>query len=74
MVDAIPKGIYKLFCLQYEGVGALIGPSIRIELANDTPIFCYPYRCSDMEKDLIRSRMLDLLEAGLWSYRMVNMH
>jgi hypothetical protein len=46
-------------------LGALIGPGIRIELASDTPIFHCPYRYSDMEKDLIRSRTLDLLEAGL---------
>jgi hypothetical protein len=46
-------------------LGALIGLGIRIELANDTPIFHHPYRYSDMERDLIRSRTLDLLEAGL---------
>jgi hypothetical protein len=46
-------------------LGALIGLGIWIELANDTPIFRRPYRYSDMERDLIRSRTLDLLEAGL---------
>jgi hypothetical protein len=46
-------------------LGALIGPGIRIELASDTPIFRHPYRYNDMERDLIRSRTLDLLEAGL---------
>jgi hypothetical protein len=46
-------------------LGALIGPSIQIELASDTLIFRHPYRYSDMERDLIRSRTLDLLEAGL---------
>jgi hypothetical protein len=46
-------------------LGALIRPSIRIELASDTPIFRHPYRYSDMERDLIRSRTLDLLEARL---------
>jgi hypothetical protein len=46
-------------------LGALIGLGIRIELASDTPIFHHPYRYSDMERDLIRSRTLDLLEAGL---------
>jgi hypothetical protein len=46
-------------------LGALIGPGIRIELANDTPIFRRPYRYSDMEKDLIRSWTLDLLEVRL---------
>jgi hypothetical protein len=46
-------------------LGALIGPSIRIELASDKPIFRRPYKYSDMERDLIRSQMLDLLEAGL---------
>jgi hypothetical protein len=45
--------------------GVLIGPSIRIQLANDTLIFCHPYRYSDMEKELIRNWTLDLLEAGL---------
>jgi len=34
-------------------------------LANDRPIFRRPYRYSDMERDLIRSRTLDLLEVGL---------
>jgi hypothetical protein len=46
-------------------LGALIGPGIRIELASDTPIFHHPYRYSDMERDLIRSWTLDLLEARL---------
>jgi hypothetical protein len=45
--------------------GVLIGPGLRIELASDTPIFRHPYRYSDMERDLIRSRTLDLLKAGL---------
>ncbi|CAM6086541.1 unnamed protein product [Calypogeia fissa] len=46
-------------------LGTLKGPGIRIELASDTPIFRRPYRYSDMERDLIRSKTLDLLEAGL---------
>jgi hypothetical protein len=46
-------------------LGALIGPGIRIELASDTPIFRRPYKYSDMERDLIQSWMLDLLEARL---------
>jgi hypothetical protein len=46
-------------------LGVLIKPGIQIELASDMPIFCHPYRYSDMERDLIRSQMLDLLEARL---------
>jgi hypothetical protein len=46
-------------------LGALIGPGIRIELASDTPIFRRLYRYNDMERDLIWSRTLDLLEIGL---------
>jgi hypothetical protein len=46
-------------------LGALIGLGIRIELANDRSFFRHPYRYSDMERDLICSRMLDLLEVGL---------
>jgi len=46
-------------------LGALIRLGIRIELASDRPIFRCPYRYSDMERDLIRSRTLDLLEGGL---------
>jgi len=46
-------------------LGALIGLGIQIELASDTPIFYRPYKYNDMERDLIRSRTLDLLEAGL---------
>jgi hypothetical protein len=46
-------------------LGALIRPSIRIEFASDTLIFCRPYRYNDMERDLIRSWTLDLLEVGL---------
>jgi hypothetical protein len=46
-------------------LGVLIGPGIRIELANDTPIFRRPYRYSDMERDSIWNRTLDLLEVGL---------
>jgi hypothetical protein len=46
-------------------LGALIRLGIQIELASDTPIFRRPYRYNDMERDLIRSRTLDLLEARL---------
>jgi len=53
------------FAFNMKELGALIGPSIRIELASDRSIFYRPYRYSDMERDLIRSRTLDLLEAGL---------
>ncbi|PTQ34011.1 hypothetical protein MARPO_0084s0073, partial [Marchantia polymorpha] len=53
------------FAFSMKELGALIGPGIRIELASDTPIFRRPYRYSEMERDLIRSRTLDLLEAGL---------
>ncbi len=53
------------FAFNMKELGALIGPGIRIELASDTSIFRRPYRYNDMEKDLIRSQTLDLLEAGL---------
>ncbi|CAM6076051.1 unnamed protein product [Sphagnum tenellum] len=54
------------FAFSMKELGALIGLSIRIiELANDTPIFCCPYRYNVMEKDLVRSQTLDLLEVGL---------
>jgi len=53
------------FAFSMKELGALIGPSIRIELASDKPIFRRPYRYNDMERDLIRSRTLDLLKAGL---------
>ncbi|CAM6101666.1 unnamed protein product [Calypogeia fissa] len=46
-------------------LGTLKGPGIQIELASDTPIFCRPYRYSDIERDVIWSKTLDLLEAGL---------
>jgi hypothetical protein len=46
-------------------LGALIGLGIRIELVNDTPIFCRPYRYNDMESELIQNRTLDVLEDGL---------
>jgi hypothetical protein len=46
-------------------LGAFIGLGIRIELASDTLIFRCPYRYSDMERDLIWKRMLDLLEVRL---------
>jgi hypothetical protein len=53
------------FAFSMKELGALIGFGIRIESANDTPIFRCPYRYNDMERDLIRSWMLDLLEVGL---------
>jgi hypothetical protein len=53
------------FAFNMKEVGALIGPGIRIKLASDTPIFRRPYRYNDMERDLIRSQTLDLLEVGL---------
>ncbi|OAE29990.1 hypothetical protein AXG93_669s1400 [Marchantia polymorpha subsp. ruderalis] len=51
--------------LHMKELGALIGPGIRIELASDTPIFRRPYRYSEMERDLIRNRSFDILDAGL---------
>jgi hypothetical protein len=59
------KAYKSCFAFNMKELGVLIGPGIRIELVSDTPIFRHPYRYSDMERDLIRSRMLDLLEAGL---------
>ncbi len=59
------KAYRSCFAFSMKELGALIGLGIRIELANDTPIFRHPYRYSDMERDLIRSRTLDLLEARL---------
>jgi hypothetical protein len=53
------------FTFSMKELGALIRLDIRIQLASDTIIFRRPYRYSDMEKDLIRSRTLDLLEVGL---------
>ncbi len=53
------------FTFSMKELGALIGPSIHIELASDMPIFRRPYRYSDMEKDLIQSQTLDPLEVGL---------
>ncbi len=53
------------FAFSMKELGALIGPGIRIELASDTPIFRRLYRYNDMERDLIWSRTLDLLEIGL---------
>jgi hypothetical protein len=53
------------FAFNMKELGALIGPGIQIELASDTPIFHRPYRYSNMERDLIRNRTLDLLEVGL---------
>jgi hypothetical protein len=52
------------FAFSMKELGALIGLGIWIELVSDTPIFCHPYRYSDMERDLIRSWTLDLLEAN----------
>ncbi|CAM6076650.1 unnamed protein product [Sphagnum tenellum] len=37
------------FTFSVKELGALIGPSIRIELATNTPIFRHPYRYNDME-------------------------
>ncbi len=53
------------FAFSMKELGALIGPGIWIELVSDTTIFRHPYRYSDMERDLIQNRTLDLLEAGL---------
>jgi hypothetical protein len=53
------------FAFSMKELGALIGPGIRIELVSDTPIFRRPYKYSDMERDPIWSRTLDLLEARL---------
>ncbi len=53
------------FAFNMKELGALIGLGIRIKLASDMLIFRRPYRYNDMERDLIRNRTLDLLEAGL---------
>jgi hypothetical protein len=65
MVDAILRAYRICFTFSMKELGALIGPGIRIELVSDTLILRRPYKYNDMEKDLIRSRMLDLLEARL---------
>jgi hypothetical protein len=58
--------VYKsCFTFSTKELGALIGPSIQIELTSDMPIFRCPYRYSDMERDLIWNRTLGLLEVGL---------
>ncbi len=59
------KAYKSCFAFSMKELGALIGPGIWIELISDTLIFCCPYRYSDMERDLIRSQTLDLLEARL---------
>jgi hypothetical protein len=48
------------FAFSMKELGALIGHGIQIELASDTLIFRHLYRYSDIERDLIRSRTLDL--------------
>ncbi len=53
------------FAFNMKELGVLIGLGIWIELASDMPIFCRPYRYSDMERDLIRSWTLDLLKVRL---------
>ncbi len=53
------------FAFRMKELGALIRLGIRIELANDMPIFHRPYRYNDMERDLIWRQTLDLLEVGL---------
>jgi hypothetical protein len=53
------------FAFSMKELGVLIGLGIQIELVSDTPIFCHPYKYGDMERDLIRNRTLDLLEAKL---------
>jgi len=59
------KAYGNCFTFSMKELGALIGLGIRIKFANDTPIFHCPYRYNDMERDLIRSRTLDLLKAKL---------
>jgi hypothetical protein len=59
------KACKSCFAFNMKELGALIGPSIQIELASDMPIFRRPYRDNDMERDLVRNRTLDLLEVGL---------
>jgi hypothetical protein len=59
------KAYMSCFAFSMKELGALIGLGIRIELINHMPIFRCPYKYSDMEKDLIRNWMLDLLEARL---------
>jgi hypothetical protein len=57
------KAYKSCFTFSMKELGALIEPGIRIKLVSDTPIFRRPYKYNDMERDLIRSRTLDLLEA-----------
>ena len=59
------KSYREYFAFSLKDLGTLKGPGVQIELASDTSIFRRPYRYSDMERDLIRSRTMDLLEAGL---------
>ncbi len=47
------KAYRSCFAFSMKEFGALIRPGIQIELVSDTPIFCRPYKYSDMERDLI---------------------
>jgi hypothetical protein len=52
------KAYRNCFAFNMKVLGVLIGHDIWIELANDTLIFCCPYRYSDMERDFIQSQTL----------------
>jgi hypothetical protein len=59
-----PQEVYRLFCLWYD-LGVLKGQEVSINFTDDAPIYCKPYKNSDVECKMIRARTKELVGVGL---------
>jgi hypothetical protein len=53
------------FAFGLHDLGVLKGQEVRINLIDDAPIYCKPYKYSDAERKMIQARTAELVEAGL---------
>jgi hypothetical protein len=53
------------FAFSLHDLGVLKGQEVHINLTDDAPIYCKPYKRSEVEHKLIQARTAELLGAGL---------
>jgi hypothetical protein len=53
------------FAFGLHDLGILKGQEVRINLTDDALIYCKPYKYSDVERKMIQTGTMELVEAGL---------
>jgi hypothetical protein len=53
------------FAFNLHDLGVLKGQEVRINLTDDAPIYCKPYKRNEVERKMIQARTAELLGAGL---------